>query len=350
MSSGADTHVAPPGAGSNGQDLSEVDNDSIAPEVFEDEGSEGGKKFDSMEPPEEEILLDDQTQSSAHVSSQSQAVPPGTSSHQPDASTPCGNSPDETPTAEGSKQAEDLPPDFFQHDKPKHEDDATYNSRTTVEYVQPFYRDDDYDEEDFEDESEEESEEEFQDDRIDDDMSSLGNDDELTSDDEEEVFKDVGRRSWFGRNRGGGGGGDGVFKNKDETEPLETEEQKEYKRRRAAFLRLKRRSDEKQKARHAAEMEERRRRRKRCMSWCCCCICWFIILILLVMLVLWLIPYEEEPPLHTDDDNENPDDDWVPFRPYDGIVTTPMDPYEEEDCDFSDDVFPHVYVFAQSLK
>ena len=42
------------------------------------------------------------------------------------------------------------------------------------------------------------------------------------------------------------------------------------------------------------------------------------------------------------DDDEVLDDDWTVYKPFEGITTTPMDPFDENDCDFSDNVFPHV--------
>lgn len=55
----------------------------------------------------------------------------------------------------------------------------------------------------------------------------------------------------------------------------------------------------------------------------------------------WEDDPEPEPEL-VDDDHNNFDDDFEQFKPYQGITTTPMDPYDEDDCYFGDNAFPHM--------
>lgn len=87
-----------------------------------------------------------------------------------------------------------------------------------------------------------------------------------------------------------------------------------------------------------------RRRRRRRLVWACICCC--LILLLVIMIIGFIIGFGEDSadPAGDDsfDDDENIDDDWTTYKPFDGITTTPMDPFDITDCDFSDNRFPHV--------
>ena len=104
---------------------------------------------------------------------------------------------------------------------------------------------------------------------------------------------------------------------------------------------LRRRRRKKQK--YVLTEEEKRRRRRRLWWLLCCCLCLLLLLLLIGGVAMGLKGIgddDEGGPVEEDDDI--PDDDWQLFRPYLGRVTTPMDPYEEDDCYFGDNVFPHM--------
>ena len=121
-----------------------------------------------------------------------------------------------------------------------------------------------------------------------------------------------------------------------------TEEARSYKERRLHFLRIKRREKLRRREREEKERLERRRQRRKFISWCCCCLCCCIVLFFIFLLIMYLLPKDDSLEKNIVDDDDGYEDDWVPFQPYKGILTTPMDPYEEEDCYFGDNVFPHM--------
>jgi hypothetical protein len=86
--------------------------------------------------------------------------------------------------------------------------------------------------------------------------------------------------------------------------------------------------------------ERRRRRRRWC--WClCCCLCLLLLLLLLFFGLKIFKDDDEEEPHIVEDESE--DDNWEPYKPYEGVLTTPMEPYSEEDCYFDDQEFPNVH-------
>lgn len=124
-------------------------------------------------------------------------------------------------------------------------------------------------------------------------------------------------------------------KQDDEMAPIPGETPDERRERRKRIRR--------QRHEAAVKRAERRRRRRR-WCWLCCCICCCLLLLLLLIAAItrfWEDDPEPEPEL-LDDDHNTFDDDFVPFKPYEGIRTTPMDPYDEHDCFFEDQVFPHM--------
>ena len=131
----------------------------------------------------------------------------------------------------------------------------------------------------------------------------------------------------------------GVMYGDDGTRASESEDvtlnKEPPKRRRIRRLRL-RRKDKQDTA------LDRRRRRRLIWALLCCC----MLLLLFLMIAGFIIGFGEDSddPAGDDnfDDDENLDDDWTVYKPFEGITTTPMDPFDENDCDFSDNVFPHV--------
>jgi Leucine-rich repeat (LRR) protein len=85
-----------------------------------------------------------------------------------------------------------------------------------------------------------------------------------------------------------------------------------------------------------------RRRRRKC-GWLLCCCLLLLLLLLLVWGIMQIVIDDDETkkPIEEDDDVE-PDDDFEVSNPYEGIRTTPFDPFEEADCYFGDNNFPHV--------
>lgn len=163
-------------------------------------------------------------------------------------------------------------------------------------------------------------------------------DDEFYEDDPDAVFRSGNagegsksarhrRRGFFRRGR----------KQDDEMAPIPGESPDERRERRKRIRR--------QRHEAAVKRAERRRRRRRwCWCWLCCCICCCLILLLLLIAAItrfWEKDPEEEPEL-VDDDHNTFDDDFEQYKPYEGIRTTPMDPYDEHDCYFEDQVFPHM--------
>jgi hypothetical protein len=110
------------------------------------------------------------------------------------------------------------------------------------------------------------------------------------------------------------------------------------RRRTRRFRRRKKKHDE-------APVNHRRRR-----QWCWLLLCCLLLLLLLLLIggIAFGITRDDsdDPPDEEEDDGVAPDDDFTIFKPYEGITTTPMDPYTE-DCYFGVNVFPHV---AQQCK
>ena len=181
----------------------------------------------------------------------------------------------------------------------------------------------------------------FNDMHLADEYADAGYDDEFYEDDPDGFFRsgaagDDGkrrrRRGFFGR-RG---------KKDDEMADIPGESPDERRERRRKIRR--------QRHQAAIKRAERRRRRRR-WCWLCCCICCCLLLLLLLIAAItrfWEKDDEPEPEL-IDDDHNDFDDDWAQYKPYEGIRTTPMDPYSEDDCYFGDQVFPHMTQQCQCL-
>lgn len=195
----------------------------------------------------------------------------------------------------------------------------------TETFVDDFYEDDPYDA--------------FDDLNMADEYGANGYDDEFYEDDPDGGFRSGThnngshkhssrrrRRGFFSRSRKGGA---------DEMAPIEGENPDERRERRRRIRR--------QRHEEVVKRAERRRRRRR-WCWLCCCICCCLLLLLLLIAAItrfWEDDSDPEPVL-IDDDHNTFDDDFELFKPYEGIRTTPMDPYREDDCYFEDQVFPHM--------
>jgi len=114
---------------------------------------------------------------------------------------------------------------------------------------------------------------------------------------------------------------DGVFKDDDESE----QGKKKKKKKKRKWL--------KRQKKEANERKRRRRRRLCCIILCCLC------LILLILLLWFLWPRKE--PEEILEDDQIFDDDYIPTNPFQGIQTTPMDPYTGRDCYHADNIYPH---------
>jgi len=92
------------------------------------------------------------------------------------------------------------------------------------------------------------------------------------------------------------------------------------------------------------DVDKTKRRRRKWMRCICCCLLLLLLMLLIIFLILFLKKPEEEPEIVDDDDDDLVylEDDFIITNPYDGVVTTPMDPYEQDDCFFADNQFPHV--------
>jgi hypothetical protein len=91
---------------------------------------------------------------------------------------------------------------------------------------------------------------------------------------------------------------------------------------------------------------ERRRRWK----WGCS-VFWFalcLLILLFILLVLKFLGADNAAP--EDDEPYLEDDDFVAARPYEGIVTTPFDPYVKDDCYFDGQKFPNIVNQCQCLN
>lgn len=179
-----------------------------------------------------------------------------------------------------------------------------------------------------------------------DDYLDAGYDDEFYEDDPDAVFR-AGAAGEESRSRRHRSRKRGFFrrgrKGDDEMAPIPGETPDERRERRKRIRR--------QRHEAAVKRAERRRRRRR-WCWLCCCICCCLLLLLLLIAAItrfWEDDPEPEPEL-IDDDHNNFDDDFEIFKPYEGIRTTPMDPYEEDDCFFEDQDFPHMIQQCQCLN
>ena len=177
----------------------------------------------------------------------------------------------------------------------------------------------------------------FNDMNLADEYADAGYDDEFYEDDPDGVFRSGNagessskrhrrhrRRGFFRRGKKG-----------DDMAPIPGETPDERRERRKRIRR--------QRHEAAVKRAERRRRRRR-WCWLCCCICCCLLLLMLLIAAItrfWEDDPEPEPEL-IDDDHNNFDDDFSKFKPYEGIRTTPMDDYKEDDCYFGDNVFPHM--------
>jgi hypothetical protein len=126
----------------------------------------------------------------------------------------------------------------------------------------------------------------------------------------------------------------------EEKEPLADAKDGTKKKKRRMFTRYKKKTyTEKE----PSKAEKRRRRRAIACLICCCC------LILLIILLLIFLVFKKDEPKDTVDDDAYADEGYVDdfFGFGDGLVpdnvqTTPMDPWVKDDCDFSDQIQPHV--------
>jgi hypothetical protein len=126
----------------------------------------------------------------------------------------------------------------------------------------------------------------------------------------------------------------------DEAELLADAKDGTKKKKRRIFTRYKKKTyTEKE----PSKAEKRRRRRAICCLICCC-----LLILLIILLLIFLVFKKDDPKDTVDDDayaNEGYVDDFFGFG--DGLVpdsvqTTPMDPWVKDDCDFSDQIQPHV--------
>lgn len=110
------------------------------------------------------------------------------------------------------------------------------------------------------------------------------------------------------------------------------------KKRRLRLLRRKKQIRDQQRQ-ELDEVEDRQRRKRLLLILllCCCCL---LLVALILGLILGLKDKEDEP--IPEDEPEEFDDDFVVLKPYEGITTTPLDPYVELDCYYGDNIQPHV--------
>ena len=109
------------------------------------------------------------------------------------------------------------------------------------------------------------------------------------------------------------------------------------KRRLRLLRRKKKKRDQERQLSEETEGQQRRKRMLLILLLCCCCL---LLIALILGLVLGLKDKEEEP--IPEDEPEEFDDDFVVLKPYEGITTTPLDPYVELDCYYDDNIQPHV--------
>ena len=112
---------------------------------------------------------------------------------------------------------------------------------------------------------------------------------------------------------------------------------KKKKRRIRLLRRKKQKRDQQRQQLNESEDKQRRKRLLLILLLCCCCL---LLVALILGLVLGLKDKDEEP--IPEDEPEEFDDDFVVLKPYEGITTTPLDPYVELDCYYGDNIQPHV--------
>lgn len=126
----------------------------------------------------------------------------------------------------------------------------------------------------------------------------------------------------------------------DEEEPLAKDDKTSSKKKRLIW-KMKKKSKKKKEPKPLSDAEKRRRRRALCLLICCC----LLIIIILILIFVLVFGNKEEPPPVEDDDDDGFMDDFFGFGNDlvdDSIQTTPLDPYVKGDCDFSDNIQPHV--------
>jgi len=130
----------------------------------------------------------------------------------------------------------------------------------------------------------------------------------------------------------------GVFVD-DETQSLKGDDELKKKKKRRLIL-LRRKKKKRDAERKDQERQEDRDRRRRCCWLLLCLLCCLLLLLGIILGIIYGLQDDED---NFDDDALFFDDDFVEEpRPYQGITTTPMDPYLKDDCYFGDNIQPHV--------
>jgi len=130
----------------------------------------------------------------------------------------------------------------------------------------------------------------------------------------------------------------GVFHEDDEMEPLDKQklmrQRNFYKKRRRRLL-----IKEEVLQWMKEDEDEKNRRPCWCLKFCCCCILLFI---LFLVLLTYRKRVEPVLPTNTPTYDDAANDDFTPYDPFKGIVTTPFDPYVRGDCNFKNNFYPNI--------